>query len=67
MDGRKVSSLSILSDASSECVSPRVINLIVENIGHIPVTETQPGLVSLKAASNFVNLMSGESKVFLAE
>ena len=67
MDGRKVSSLSILSDASSECVSPRAMNLIVENIGLIPVTDTQQGLTSLKAANSFLSLMSGESKVFIAE
>ena len=67
MDGRKVSSLSILSDTSSDCVSPRVMNLMVENIGHIPVTDSGAGLTSLKAASSFLSLMSGESKVFLAE
>ena len=59
--------MSILSDASSECVSPRAMNLIVENIGLIPVTDTQQTLTSLKAANSFLSLMSGESKVFIAE
>ena len=32
MDSRKVSSLSMLSDVGSDCVSPKTTNLIVDNI-----------------------------------
>ena len=53
MDGRKVSSLSILSDTSSDCVSPRVMNLMVENIGHIPVTDSGAGLTPRKCKFDF--------------
>ena len=66
MDSRKVSSLSILSDASSDCNSPRAMNLIVENIGHIPLNEAI-GLKSFQNAGNFICMMSGETKVLLAE
>ena len=56
---RKVSNLSIVSDTSSDyCSSPRAMNLIIENIGQIPITETT-GLTSFKTAANYVCMLSG--------
>ena len=70
MDSRKVSSLSILSDASgaSSCASPRPSNLLVEDVGLLPVPDPGPApWRRLAAAGSFVCALAGEQRVLVTE
>ena len=66
MDSRKVSSLSMLSDTSTEPQTGRTINLVIENIGEISVSEAT-GPKSLNASGAFIGVLSGESRALVAE
>ena len=66
MDSRKVSSLSMLSDTSTEPQTGRTINLVIENIGEISVSEAT-GPKSLNASGVFIAVLSGESRALVAE
>lgn len=68
MDSRKVSSLSILSDVSdASFTTGKTSNLIIEAIADISINEAAVSLASLRSAGNFISILSGDSKVFLAE
>jgi len=60
-----VSSLSILSDTSDSSVS-RPINLILEKIGQISVSDAVSPK-SVRSSGNFVSILSGETQVFVTE
>ena len=68
MDSRKVSSLSILSDVSdASFTTGKTSNLVIEAIADISINEAAVSLASLRSAGNFISILSGDSKVFLAE
>ena len=68
MDSRKVSSLSMLSDVSDvSFTTGKSSNLVIENIGDIPINDAAVSLASLRSTGGFISLLSGDSKVFLAE
>ena len=68
MDSRKVSSLSILSDVSDvSFTTGKTSNLLIEAIGDISISEAAVSLAGLSSAGNFISILSGDSRVFLAE
>eukprot|EP00090_Calanus_glacialis_P011680 TRINITY_DN20053_c0_g1_i1.p1 TRINITY_DN20053_c0_g1~~TRINITY_DN20053_c0_g1_i1.p1 ORF type:complete len:645 (-),score=136.96 TRINITY_DN20053_c0_g1_i1:114-2048(-) len=65
MDGRKVSSLSTLSDGSDSSLNTGV-NLVLEEIGQISVSEAVSPK-SVRSSGNYISILSEETQVFLAE
>ena len=66
MEGRKVSSLSTGSDGSDSS-QQSVMNLVLEQVGTVIMTEEELQAGSVSSSGNLVSVLLGCDQVYLAE